>query len=335
LTFGEVADGNENGAARQDGAKNIVGVARQEMLEIFAGVAIGLERVQKAWDGVGNFIGAAPETNGTRYGSDVADAATNAEIVGIDKFAIDLDFLAFDANVGDPVLTATIGAAGDMQLELMLKVGIAFFESFGDPPSEVLGFRESELAKFGTGAGHRAANESGTCDRESASGELRNDGGNVSLGNVDEEKVLHRSGADVAVGVTFGQVGGKAKLRGSDASANDGGADGEEAGLPLRNDAEVIAMDVGGERFGFGGIESETETLMDGGEKSFGRPVMLEEEIFQTSAVAALAKNVAGAEDFGYGPDDGNDLVRLDEGVEANREVRLRGEAAGDADAET
>jgi len=246
LRFGEVADGDQSRATRQDGAKDIIGVAGEEMLERFAGVAIGLERVEKPRDGVGNFIGAAPETNGTRDGSDVADAAADAEIVGVDKLAIDLDFLSFDADVGDPVLAATIGAAGDVKFDLMLEIGIAIFESLGEPASETLGFRESEFAKFGTGAGDRAANEGGTCDGESAGGELGEDRGNVNLGDVDEEKVLHGSGADVAVGVTFGKIGGKAELRRSDASTNDGGTDGEEAGLLLRNDAEMIAMDVEG-----------------------------------------------------------------------------------------
>jgi hypothetical protein len=149
--------------------------------------AIGLECVKKARDGIGNFIGAAPEANGTRNGSDVANTATNAEIVGVDQFAIDLDFLAFDADVGDPVLAATIGAAGDVQFELMLEIGIAIFESFSEPASEALGFGESEFAKFGAGAGYGTANESGTRDGESAGVELGVDSGDASLGHIDEE----------------------------------------------------------------------------------------------------------------------------------------------------
>jgi hypothetical protein len=63
--------------------------------------------------------------------------------------------------------------------------------------------------------------------------------------------------------------------------------------------------------------------------------MMLEEQIFHAGALAALAKNVAGAENFGDGADDGDDLVWLDEGVEAHGEMRLRGEAASYADGET
>jgi hypothetical protein len=59
---------------------------------------------------------------------------------------------------------------------------------------------------------------------------------------------------------------------------------------------------------------------------------MLEKKIFHASALAALAKNVAGTENLGDGTHDGDNLLWLDEGVEANGEMRLRGEAASDAD---
>jgi hypothetical protein len=102
----------------------------------------------------------------------------------------------------------------------------------------------------------------------------------VGFGDVDEEKILHGSGAEVAVGETLGEIGGKAELRGSDASANDGSADGKEAGLLLGLHAEMIAVDLGGKIFGFGGIERVAKTLLDGGEKGVGGPAVFEEEIF-------------------------------------------------------
>ena len=142
----------------------------------------------------------------------MTDTAADAEIVGVDQLAIDLDFLALDADVGDPVLAATIGAAGDVKFELMLEIGIAVFESFGEPASEALGFGESEFAKFGAGAGYGAADESGTCDGESAGGEFGDHGGDVSLGDIDEQNILHGSGANVAVRVAFGKIGGQAEL---------------------------------------------------------------------------------------------------------------------------
>ena len=102
----------------------------------------------------------------------------------------------------------------------------------------------------------------------------------------------------MAVGETFGEIGGEAELRGSDASTNDGSADGKEAGLLLGLHAEMIAMDLGREIFGFGGIESERETGLDGGEEGVGGPAVFEEEIFEAGAFAALAEDLAFAEEL-------------------------------------
>jgi hypothetical protein len=101
--------------------------------------------------------------------------------------------------------------------------------------------------------------------------------------------------------------------------------------LLLGNDAEMIAMDFGGEKFGFSRIEGETETSVDSGEKGLRCPSVFEEEKLHARAFAALAKDFTGAKDFGDGADDRDDLVRLHESVETYGEVRLRGKTAGDA----
>jgi len=119
----------------------------------------------------------------------------------------------------------------------------------------------------------------------------------------------------MAVAVSFGESGGGAELRGSDASAKDGGADGEEAGLFLRDDAEMVAMDVLGDLFLFGGIESVAEDGLDGGEEGFGGVAVFEEEEFEAGFVAGLAEDGGAAEEFGDGAGDGEDLFPADEGV--------------------
>ncbi len=82
------------------------------------------------------------------------------------------------------------------------------------------------------------------CDGKACGGELGDNSGYAGIGNVDEKKILHGSGADVAICVAFGEIGGEAELRGSDAAADDGGSDGIEAGLFLGDNAKMIAMDV-------------------------------------------------------------------------------------------
>ena len=148
------------------------------------------------------------------------------------------------------------------------------------------------------------------------------------------EKILHGGGADVAVGKSFGEIGGEAELCGGDAPANDGSADGKEAGLLLRLHAEMIAMDLRGKIFRLGGIERVTEAFLDGGEEGIGSPAVFEEKVFEAGALPALAEDFAGTEDFGDGADNRNDLVLTDEGVEADGEMRLGGKAASYAEGE-
>jgi hypothetical protein len=46
----------------------------------------------------------------------LAHRSAEAEVVGVGELAFVLDLLAFDADVGDPVLAAAVGAAGDVSL---------------------------------------------------------------------------------------------------------------------------------------------------------------------------------------------------------------------------
>ena len=304
---GEVTGGDQGRASSQDGAQGVVGVASKKMLQSFAAATIGLEGVEEARNGVRNFVGAAAVADGARDRRDVADSAADAEIVGVDEFAIDLDFLALDANVGDPVLAATVRAAGDVEFDLMFEPGIAVFESFGEPAGEALGFCESEFAEFGAGASNRTANEGGASNGESSGVELGDDGADLGFGDVDQEEILHGGGAELAVGMVFGELGGEAELRRGDAPTNDRGPDGEEAGLLLGSNTEMIAVEFRRKTFGYGGIESEPESLVDGGEKTIRRPAVLEEKKLHARAIPAFAKDIAGAKNFGDGTHDGDD----------------------------
>ena len=111
-------------------------------------------------DCVGHIGGGAAVAYRTGDGGEFAYAATDAEIVGVDHFAVDLDFLTFEADVGDPVLAAAVGAAGDVDAELLLEAGEAIVEFTGEPAREAFGFGERELAEFGAGASDRGAGES-------------------------------------------------------------------------------------------------------------------------------------------------------------------------------
>ena len=70
-------------------------------------------------------------------------------------------------------------------------------------------------------------------------------------------------------------------------------------------------------------------------EESIGVPAVLQEKKLQTSVLAAFAQRRRIAEDLGNGANHGQHLVPVDESVETDREVRIGGEAAADAQRKT
>ena len=72
---------------------------------------------------------------------------------------MDFDLLAFNADVGDPVLPATVGASGDVQLQVLIEAGQALFQFFDQPAREALRFGDRQLAEFRAAAGDGAARE--------------------------------------------------------------------------------------------------------------------------------------------------------------------------------
>ena len=89
---GEIAEGDGSGATGEDGTERVGGLRGEEMLERIVGRALGIVSAEKTGDGVGNFLGAAAIAYGTGDGSELANGSANAEIVGVNEFAIELDF---------------------------------------------------------------------------------------------------------------------------------------------------------------------------------------------------------------------------------------------------
>ena len=116
---------------------------------------------QQALDGFGHERRGAAIADRARDGGVLADRSAEAEVVGVGQLALVLDLLAFEADVGDPVLAAAVGAAGDVELELLVELGQALFELVDEPAGEALGLGDGELAELGAGAGDGAAPEVG------------------------------------------------------------------------------------------------------------------------------------------------------------------------------
>ena len=148
-------------------ARRVVVVGAGEVgAEVFAGVAGGEVAAEQALDGVGAVFGGGAVADLAGEAGVLADGSADAEVEGVDHLAVLLDLLAFEADVGDPVLAAGVGAAGDVELDLLVEAGEAVFHLGDEPLGEGLGFGDGELAELGAGAGDGAAPEGGDFDVE-------------------------------------------------------------------------------------------------------------------------------------------------------------------------
>src|SRR5262249_31358567 len=99
------------------------------------------EGIKQTFDRVGDFRRGAPIANRPRNGSKLPQASADAEVVRIDHLSVGLYFLAFNADISDPVLAATVGAAGDVQFDLLFEAGEPLFQFAREPPRKALRFR--------------------------------------------------------------------------------------------------------------------------------------------------------------------------------------------------
>jgi hypothetical protein len=316
------------------GAEVVVRGAGEVGAEVFALLADGEvaaeETVQSIWDILRR--GAEAERSG---GAGVlADGAADAEVEGVDELAVLLDLLALEADVGDPVLAAGVGAAGDVELDLLIEAGEAILHLGDEPLGEALGLGDGELAELGAGAGDGAAPEGGDIDLEAEGVEGDDQLRGAVVRHVGDEDVLHDGAAELAVAELVGQLRQCSELVAREATAEDAGADGRKAGLALRRNADVVAVDVVGDELGGvdGNVQFVTELVLDSFEHGLSGPAVAHEEVLDAGAGAVFAELGLLAEDADDGFDDGVGLGLLDEGGDADGEVRLGGEAAADAE---
>src|SRR5713101_643130 len=150
-----------DGGAGQEGPQLLVGARGAERAEGLARAPLGEVDAQQALHRLGHRAGGNPVADGPGHRLVPADRAAHAEVVGIHQAAVHLDLLALDADVGDPVLAAAIGAAGDVDADVLLEAGQPRLQVFHEPAGEALGLGQRELAELAPRAGHGAAAERG------------------------------------------------------------------------------------------------------------------------------------------------------------------------------
>src|SRR5580658_7838536 len=250
---------------------------RQKQPQILVCFSVLVKSGQQPLDSIGNIRGGAAIANGPGDRSNLAEAPADTEVVGVYHPAIYFDFLSFNADVGDPMLPATIRAASDVESQLFLKIGKPLFEFLREPSRKAFCFRQCELAKFRSRAGHGSACEYRGLDRQGSSFKLVRNCGRVSLWHVDDQQILHGGGTDVAVRVAIRQIRRRAQLLRRDTASQHGGAYVGEARLLLRVNTDVVAMNVRGKVFRFGRVERKSDLPLQFFQEAFRGPTLLQE----------------------------------------------------------
>src|SRR6185312_5741130 len=119
--------------AGEEGPKVGFRVTRKKLAQVFSPFSLEHIGAQKAFNGCGHFFGAATKANGTPKAGMFTHGAAQAEVVSILHASIHLDLFAFQANIGNAVLTATVRASRDIQLELLIEAGKTIFQFFHEP----------------------------------------------------------------------------------------------------------------------------------------------------------------------------------------------------------
>src|SRR5580698_5603955 len=171
----------------------------------------------------------------------LAYGASQAEIISITGAAFMLDFFAFQTDVSNALLAATIRAAGYIELQVLVKFRKAFFQLFHQPARESFGFRDGQFAELAAGAGHSAAPES-RC-RHAEPGVFKSLGHVFSFlrGYIHNHQVLRVRGAQVSVAVALRQICGRMQLLRSKPSAQYRCTHVKQSRLLLRMDSSVVA----------------------------------------------------------------------------------------------
>src|SRR5437660_2051887 len=126
----------------------------KELPQIFPWITQVEIGAQNAFNRFRRLRSGATISDGTRKSGILAHRAAQAEIVGIHHLTVDLDLLAFQSNVGQPMLPATVGTSSNVESQFLIEGGQAVFEFFHQPACKALGFCDSQLAELGAGASH-------------------------------------------------------------------------------------------------------------------------------------------------------------------------------------
>src|SRR5437660_1411470 len=194
------------------GQKTGAGFPRLTAFQVAAQPA--LHRIRK-------LAGGATVANRTGRRLVQTDRTPKAEVVGVHHSPIQLDLLALNPDVSDPMLPATVRTPGDMQFEVLIEARQAFFQFLDQPAREALGFRDRQLAEFRPAASNGSTPEGGSAHPQPDCVQFFGQWLGIGAGHVDDQQILHIGGAQLAGSKAVGQISGCTDLLRADSASQD------------------------------------------------------------------------------------------------------------------
>ena len=250
----------------------------------------------------GTSVGGHAVADRARHRLVAADGAADAEVVGVDERAVDLQLLALDADVGDPVLAAGVGAAGHVDPHVAIEARQPRLEVARRAGARSPWSRSARACRTRcrcrppcrAGRARRRAESPGppTSRGQPADARAR---GTSSTSRFCIVVVRSCAGAvsarpasataRICAGVSRPRTTGSRRSRGRPAAGDE-----RRRGRDRRRRAASS---------GTPGASAAAETPLQLGQEARRRPAAVEEEELQPRLLAVLAQHVAVAEDLG------------------------------------
>src|SRR5215471_15418214 len=315
-------------AASEKRAQLVIRVAREKLAQIFSRPARNQVVTQQPLDSIGRFFRRASVSDWTPEARVLTYAAAQAEVVRVHQLAVDLDLLAFHANICKAMLATTVGTSGNVQSELLIELRELLLKFFHQPARERLCFCNGQLAEFGASASYSPTPERRSLYMQTSRVQSCDHSLCFFAGHVNQYQVLSVRGTQRAVSMAIGKARRRPHLLWSDAPAQDRCANVEKPRLPLRMYSHVIAKHISRYILGCRWFQSEAQPPFYFMQKCLRSPAVAKEEVLEPRALAVLTQNVRLAKYLADCFQNGNHLVPPHKCIQPDGQVRLRRKAS-------
>src|SRR5258708_4743034 len=107
-----------------------VRMPRKELTQVLVGLTHGEILPEQSFDRIRNLSRRAAISHGPRRRLMQTESSAKAEVIGIDDASVDFHLLAINSNVGNPVLSATVRASSNVQLQVLIETRQTLFQFF-------------------------------------------------------------------------------------------------------------------------------------------------------------------------------------------------------------